>query len=103
RGRQGNPSRIQASGRASRKDVNDMKANVYKVDAALIAGDLTGKALIAVVASGGGDVWTADVLGQRRVARSAGELAHLRRSIADLGYYAVRVSEQDRAAMEAEP
>ena len=96
-------SDIHASERAWRKFVNAMKANVYKVDAALIAGDLTGKALIAVVSSGGGDVWTADVLGQRRVARSEGELADLERSIADLGYYAVRVSEQDRAAMEADP
>jgi Icc-related predicted phosphoesterase len=96
-------SDIHASERAWRKFVNAMKLNVYKADAALIAGDLTGKALIAVVGSGSGEVWTADVLGQHRVARTEAELADLERSIADLGYYAVRVSEEQRAAMEADP
>jgi Icc-related predicted phosphoesterase len=80
-----------------------MKANVYKADAAVIAGDLTGKALIAVVRSGGGDVWTADLLGQRHVARTEQELLDLERAIADVGYYAVRVSEEERAAMESNP
>src|SRR5579864_1231523 len=96
-------SDIHASERTWRKFVNAMKANVYKADAALIAGDLTGKALIAVVASGGGDMWTAEVLGKRHVARTEVELKELERSIADLGYYAVRVTESERAAMEADP
>ena len=97
-------SDIHASERAWRKFLNAMKANVYKVDAALIAGDLTGKALVAVVrGEGGGEAWTATVLGQRRVARDEKELAELERSIADLGYYAVRVTPQERAAMEADP
>src|SRR5512135_3775304 len=81
-----------------------MQANVYQVDAALVAGDLTGKALIAVVrGEPGGEEWTATVLGQRRVARSEDELLALERSIADLGYYAVRVTEEERAAMEQDP
>jgi len=96
-------SDIHASERTWRKFLNAMKANTYHVDAALIAGDLTGKALIAVVKSGGGDVWEATLLGQRRVARDEGELQALERSIADVGYYAVRVSEAERAAMEADP
>ena len=97
-------SDIHASERTWRKFLNAMKANVYKVDAAVIAGDLTGKALIAVVKSEAGDeAWTATVMGQRRVARTEVELEQLERSIADLGYYAVRVSEPERAAMEADP
>ncbi len=97
-------SDIHASERAWRKFLNAMKANVYKVDAALIAGDLTGKALVAVVrGESGGESWTASVLGQRRVARDEKELAELERSIADLGYYAVRVTPEERAAMEADP
>ena len=96
-------SDIHASERTWRKFLNAMKANVYKVDAAVIAGDLTGKALIAVVQGGGGDVWEATVLGQRREARTEDELAALERSIADVSYYAVRVSEAERAAMEADP
>jgi uncharacterized protein len=97
-------SDIHASERTWRKFLNAMKANVYKVDAAVIAGDLTGKALIAVVrGEAGGEAWTATVMGQRRVARTEDELEQLERSIADLGYYAVRVSESERAAMEADP
>ena len=97
-------SDIHASERTWRKLLNAMRSNVYKVDAAVIAGDLTGKALIAVVkGEAGGEEWTATVLGQRRVARTEGELATLERSIADLGYYAVRVTADERAAMEADP
>jgi Icc-related predicted phosphoesterase len=96
-------SDIHASERTWRKFLNAMKSNVYKVDAAVIAGDLTGKALIAVVKGGGGDVWEATVLGQRREARDEAELLALERSIADVGYYAVRVTEAERAAMEADP
>ena len=97
-------SDLHASERAWRKFLNAMRSNVYKVDAAVIAGDLTGKALIAVVrGERGGEEWTATVLGQRRVARNEAELAELERSIADLGYYAVRVTPEERAAMEADP
>src|SRR3990170_4511135 len=97
-------SDLHASERSWRKFVNAMRANVYGVDAAVIAGDLTGKALIAVVkGEHGGEAWTASILGQRRVARDEQELLGLERSIADLGYYAVRVTETERAAMEADP
>jgi Icc-related predicted phosphoesterase len=97
-------SDIHASERTWRKFLNAMKANVYQADAALIAGDLTGKAIIAVVrGERGGEEWTATVLGQRRVARTEEELVALERSIADLGYYAVRVSPEERAEMEADP
>ena len=97
-------SDLHASERAWRKFLNAMRANLYKVDAAVIAGDLTGKALVAVVkGDGGAEAWSANVLGQRRSARTEAELAELERSIADLGYYAVRVTEAERAAMEADP
>jgi len=97
-------SDIHASERSWRKLLNATKANVYKADAVLIAGDLTGKALVAVVrGEDGGESWTATVLGQRRVARTEEELVALERSIADLGYYAVRVTPEERAAMEADP
>ena len=97
-------SDLHASERTWRKFLNAMRANVYRVDAAVIAGDLTGKALIAVVRGDeGGDVWNATVLGQRRVARTDAELVALERSIADLGYYSLRVTEAERAAMEADP
>lgn len=96
-------SDIHASERAWRKFVNAMRSNVYGVDAALIAGDLTGKAIVPVVKAESSGKWTAAVLGQRRTARTDEELAALERAIADLGYYAVRVSEEERRAMESDP
>ena len=97
-------SDIHASERTWRKLLNATRANVYKADAVLIAGDLTGKALVAVVkGEEGGESWTATVLGQRRVARNEEELRELERSIADLGYYTVRVTPEERAALEADP
>ena len=97
-------SDLHASERSWRKFLNAMKANTYRVDAAVIAGDLTGKALIAVVQSDqDGGAWTATLMGQRRVARNEKELLELERAIADLGFYAVRVTESERAAMEADP
>jgi uncharacterized protein len=95
-------SDIHASERAWRKLLNATRSNVYKVDAVLIAGDLTGKALVPVVEDPAGR-WTATLMGTQRVARSETELAELERSIADIGFYAVRVSPAEKAAMEADP
>jgi Icc-related predicted phosphoesterase len=95
-------SDIHASERAWRKLLNATRANTYKADAVLIAGDLTGKALIPVVSDGKGR-WTAQLLGSRRTATTEAELADLERSIADVGYYGVRVSAEERAAMERDP
>jgi uncharacterized protein len=94
-------SDIHAAEGVWRKLLNATRANVYKADAVLIAGDLTGKALVPVVASGG--EWRARVLGQERRARDEIELATLERSIADLGHYSIRVTTEERAAMEADP
>lgn len=93
-------SDIHASEGVWRKLLNATRANLYKVDAVLIAGDLTGKALIPVVQGGArGDEWSANLLGQRRTARTDAELGALERSIADVGYYAVRVTPEEHARM----
>src|SRR2546428_10856272 len=75
-------SDIHASERAWRKLLNATKANIYGADAVLIAGDLTGKALVPIVRKRDGS-WSAMLLGSRRVARTDEELADLERSIAD--------------------
>lgn len=96
-------SDLHASERAWRKFVNAMRDNVYGVDAAVIAGDLSGKAIVPVVKGDKDGEWTATVLGQRRIARSDQELADLERSIADIGYYAVRVTGDERRSMDSDP
>jgi Icc-related predicted phosphoesterase len=67
-----------------RKYLNALRMGAYEADAGLYAGDLTGKALVPVVADDGG--WTAELSGRRERARDADELAALERRIADRGY-----------------
>jgi uncharacterized protein len=67
--------------------------NVYQADVALLAGDLTGKAIVPIVQSNGG--YSAELLGVRRTARDEGELAQLERDIADVGYYSFVTSSEE--------
>ncbi|HWD68678.1 MAG TPA: metallophosphoesterase [Solirubrobacteraceae bacterium] len=78
-------SDLHAAEKAWRKFINAIKAGVYKADVALLAGDLTGKAIVPILERGGAH--EAEVLGVHRRARDEQELAQLHRDIADLGYY----------------
>lgn len=78
-------SDLHAAEKAWRKFINAIRANVYKADVALLAGDLTGKAIVPILESDG--EYEAEVLGVHRRARGDDELAQLQRDIADLGYY----------------
>ena len=51
----------------------------------MLAGDLTGKAIVPIVSRNGG--YETELFGVRRTARSDEELAVLERDIADVGYY----------------
>src|SRR5215475_6677969 len=88
-------SDFHASDPAWRKLLNAIRLNAYKADAVLYAGDLTGKAIVAV----GGDRYEATLLGQRRVARNEDELAALERDVASLGYYAFRTTKEEVDAL----
>jgi uncharacterized protein len=73
--------------------VNAVKLNVYKADVALVAGDLTGKAIVPIVQ--GDKRYEAELFGVGRTARSDEELAQLERDIADVGYYSFVGSRED--------
>jgi len=90
-------SDFHASDPAWRKLLNAIRLNVYKADAVLYAGDLTGKAMVPIVAVG--DRYEATLLGQRRVARTEKELAALERDVAGLGYYAFRTTQEEVDAL----
>jgi Icc-related predicted phosphoesterase len=81
-------SDFHAAETAWRKYVNALKLNVYKADAGLVAGDLTGKAIVPIVGSGGR--WETELFGVHRTASGEDELAQLERDIADVGYYSFR-------------
>jgi Icc-related predicted phosphoesterase len=74
--------------------------NVYKADAALLAGDLTGKAIVPIVQRDGR--YETELFGVHRSARGEEELARLERDIADVGYYSfiTTTEEAERLANE---
>jgi Icc-related predicted phosphoesterase len=78
-------SDLHAAEKAWRKFVNAIRGNVYRADVALLAGDLTGKAIVPIVERDGR--YETELFGVRRSARSDEELAALERDIADVGYY----------------
>ncbi len=78
-------SDFHAAEKAWRKFLNAIKMDIYKADVALVAGDLTGKAIVPILQNDGR--YDAELFGVRRNARDDDELAVLRRDIADVGYY----------------
>jgi Icc-related predicted phosphoesterase len=78
-------SDLHAAEKAWRKFVNAIVGGVYKADVALLAGDLTGKAIVPIVTRDGR--YETELLGVRRTARNDDELEALERDIADVGYY----------------
>jgi Icc-related predicted phosphoesterase len=75
---------------------------VYKADTALLAGDLTGKAIVPIVRDNGR--YETELFGVHRTARNDDELATLERDIADVGYYSfVTTSEEAQRLSTDEP
>jgi Icc-related predicted phosphoesterase len=86
-------SDLHAAEKAWRKFLNAIKGNVYRADVALLAGDLTGKAIVPVIEQGGG--YETDLFGVHRKARDETQLAELQRDIADVGFYSFITSEEE--------
>jgi len=95
-------SDFHAAETAWRKFLNAIRLNVYKADVALVAGDLTGKAIVPIVRNGA--AYEAELFGVRRRAGSDEELATLERDIADVGFYSFvsTAEEADRLATDAD-
>jgi Icc-related predicted phosphoesterase len=73
---------------------------VYKADVALVAGDLTGKAIVPIIE--GDRRYEAELFGVGRTARNDEELAQLERDIADVGYYSFVASRDDAERIAAD-
>lgn len=94
-------SDFHASAPAWRKMLNAVRLNLYKADAVLYAGDLTGKAIVPVVRDGDG--WQAELLGQHRRPGTEQELQDLDRDIAALGYYPFHTTHAEVDALHGDP
>jgi Icc-related predicted phosphoesterase len=93
-------SDFHASDPAWRKMLNAIRLDMYKADAVLYAGDLTGKAIVPVIDTGHG--YEAELLGQRRRAHDEHQLQALEGDIAALGYYAHRTTDEEVQALGSE-
>ena len=93
-------SDLHAAEKAWRKFINAISMNVYKADVALLAGDLTGKAIVPIVQRDGG--YETELFGVHRAARGEEELARLERDIADVGYYSFITTSQEAERLAGE-
>jgi Icc-related predicted phosphoesterase len=73
----------------------------YRVDVALLLGDLSGKVTIPIQKQS--ETYTATVLGADQVARNATELAELEKKIANLGYYSYVATRQEAEEIRNNP
>lgn len=79
-------SDLHAANRAYRKLLNAVKLNQYEAQVVLIAGDLTGKAIVPIIQQGNGR-YTATFLDQDYNVEAGEELQKLANNISDIGYY----------------
>jgi Icc-related predicted phosphoesterase len=92
-------SDIHGSDRCWRKFLNS--AGFYSADALVLGADLTGKAIVPLVESGG--TVRAQFLGSEHVLQTPEEVDALERRIADTGYYSHHCSEDEQAALRDDP
>jgi len=72
----------------------------HKADVLIMGGDMTGKAMVPIVATDGG--WEVTLQGQMHRLATDGELVAMEKRISGRGYYPVRVSRDELAAWSAD-
>ena len=93
-------SDLHAAEKAWRKFVNAIRLNVYKADTALLAGDLTGKAIVPIIERD--SRYETELFGVHRTARGDEELAALERDIADVGYYSFITTSEEAGRLSTD-
>jgi Icc-related predicted phosphoesterase len=72
----------------------------HKADVLIMGGDMTGKAMVPIVGENGR--WRVTLQEQEHVIDGEAELAAMEKRIGDRGYYPVRLSPDEMAAMQAD-
>lgn len=81
--------------------LNAARMGIYRADLVLYAGDLTGKAMVPVVATDDG--YEAEIAGRLERARSDQQLAAIEQRIANLGFYAFHTTPDEMEVLGANP
>ena len=95
-------SDLHAANRTYRKLLNAIKNNVYEAQVVLIAGDLTGKAKVPIIAQGKG-LYAAAFHERNNVIETEAELAKLKDNISDIGYYPYVTDQDEVNALQSDP
>src|SRR3954469_21728149 len=72
----------------------------HKADVLIMGGDMTGKAMVPIVANGGN--WELELQGQRHVLTTEDEVKAMEKRISDRGYYPVRLTREEVDAWSAD-
>jgi Icc-related predicted phosphoesterase len=73
----------------------------HKADVLVMGGDMTGKAMVPIVANGSG--WEVTLQEQKHVLATEDELRAMEKRISDRGYYPVRLTRDEVEAWSADP
>jgi uncharacterized protein len=73
----------------------------HKADVLVMGGDMTGKAMVPIIANGG--TWELTLQEQRHVLNSEDELHAMEKRISDRGYYPVRLTRDEVTAWSSDP
>jgi Icc-related predicted phosphoesterase len=71
----------------------------YKADVVILGGDVTGKAMVPIVQRGNG-MWEASLQDHREALGSQSEIVEFEKRVMNRGYYPIRLSEEEYAAMQ---
>jgi Icc-related predicted phosphoesterase len=74
----------------------------YKVNALIVGGDVTGKAMIPVIHQGGGR-YQAHLFGAEKTAASPAELESLKKAISNVGFYPIILEKDEAQELENDP
>lgn len=94
-------SDLHAANRTYRKLLNAIKLNAYQAHVVLIAGDLTGKAIVPLIKRGAH--YTTSFLGQDYVIESEEERRKIETMISDIGYYPHLTTPEEIEDLETHP
>ncbi len=74
----------------------------YKVNALMVGGDVTGKAMVPVIYQGDGR-YQGYLFGANKVATTPDELEALKKSISNVGFYPIVLDKDEAAELEGDP
>ena len=74
----------------------------YKVNALMVGGDVTGKAMVPVIHQGGGR-YQATLFGDDKTSKTPDELEKLKKSISHVGFYPIVLEQDEAQELENDP